>query len=292
MGWSKGGVWLPQSGWTPPLAVGPTSLLLDSLSVGAVAAYSTRKLRTAYAGPSLQVIRDSDSTTLDIGFVGGQLDTTSLLAFCSTTGVHAYINIWYDQSGNGNNALPGTGPAIAAGGAMYANLNGHAALPFGETSPSDILTTTLSLSEPLTYVLASQLRAAPASGSSATLISGGDGSTRELEIGVYNGPPYNWYLYDGTNFPLSGTPDLNAHEVLAIFNGASSSLNIDNASVWSGTLATGVTAPALYIGAFWLGYAGSPSNTNIGEVIVFNSALSGGDQTLIHTNYQTQWGTP
>jgi hypothetical protein len=56
--------------------------LLDTLTVSPSVAYSTRKLRAAYAGAALRVQRSSDSTQQDIGFsANGQLNTTALLAF-------------------------------------------------------------------------------------------------------------------------------------------------------------------------------------------------------------------
>ena len=54
---------------------------LDSLSASSAAAYSTRKLRSAYAGQCMNVRRSSDNATQDIGFVNNVLDTASLLTF-------------------------------------------------------------------------------------------------------------------------------------------------------------------------------------------------------------------
>jgi hypothetical protein len=58
------------------------TLALDILSTASAAAYSLRKLRTAYTGPAIRVRRDSDNAEQDIGFTAsGDLDTTALLAF-------------------------------------------------------------------------------------------------------------------------------------------------------------------------------------------------------------------
>lgn len=77
--------------------------ILDTYS-GAGAAYGVRKLRNAYSGSCIRVVRSSDSTEQDIGFDGsGNLDTASLASFIgSNTG---YVGKWYDQSGNGFDAL-------------------------------------------------------------------------------------------------------------------------------------------------------------------------------------------
>jgi len=74
------------------------AFLLD-LFPGAGAAYSMRKLRSAYSGGSIRVRRDSDNAEQDIGFVANVLDTASLISFC--TGANGYIVTGYDQSGNG-----------------------------------------------------------------------------------------------------------------------------------------------------------------------------------------------
>ncbi len=65
------------------------------------AAYSVRRLRSAYSGPLIRVRRSSDNTEMDINALGtgcGDLDTTALLAFVG--GGNGYIRTWYDQSGN------------------------------------------------------------------------------------------------------------------------------------------------------------------------------------------------
>jgi hypothetical protein len=88
-------------------------LLLD-LFPNAAVAYSLRKLRTAYTGSAIRVRRSSDNTEQDINFVGGDLDTQSLLDFVgynlwtysedisqavwtkgnlNTTGAPAYIDV-------------------------------------------------------------------------------------------------------------------------------------------------------------------------------------------------------
>jgi hypothetical protein len=74
-------------------------LLLDFYP--ATAAYSLRKLRTAYSGSAIRVRRSSDNTEQDIGFdVNGDLDTTSLLSFVGAN--NGFVTTWYDQQGSFN----------------------------------------------------------------------------------------------------------------------------------------------------------------------------------------------
>lgn len=81
------------------------SLPLDSLSAGA--AYSVRRLRTAYTGPLMRVRRSSDNTEQDIGYGGdGWLDETVLLAFVGAGS--GFVKTWYDQSGNARDVSQAT----------------------------------------------------------------------------------------------------------------------------------------------------------------------------------------
>ena len=79
----------------------PATLLLDDYP-NAAAAYSLRKLRTAYTGNCIVVRRSSNNDTLAIGFSGNYLDTAALKTFCAST--DCFVRHWYDQSGNGLDA--------------------------------------------------------------------------------------------------------------------------------------------------------------------------------------------
>ena len=73
---------------------------------GAAAAYSLRLLNSTYTGDAIVVRRDSDNATANIGFVGGELNTTYLNEFCN--GANGFVTTWYDQSGNGDNLTQST----------------------------------------------------------------------------------------------------------------------------------------------------------------------------------------
>ena len=76
-------------------------LLLD-LYPNARIAYSVRKLRKAYTGPSLKVRRSSDNTEKDISFLNNALNVTELTDFVGAG--DGFVTRFYDQSGNGNDA--------------------------------------------------------------------------------------------------------------------------------------------------------------------------------------------
>lgn len=93
--------------------------LLDDYP-NAAAAYSLRKLRSAYTGSAIRVRRSSDNTEQDIGFTAtGNLDTTALTTFCGAG--NGFVTTWYDQSGNSNNATQTTAanqPQIVSSGSV------------------------------------------------------------------------------------------------------------------------------------------------------------------------------
>jgi hypothetical protein len=71
------------------------NLILDTYTGGA-AAYSLRKLRTAYTGSAIRVRRSNDNSEQDIGFTsGGDLDTASLKTFVGANS--GFITTWYSQ---------------------------------------------------------------------------------------------------------------------------------------------------------------------------------------------------
>lgn len=93
--------------------------VLDHLSAASTAAYSLRKLRSSYTGYAINVRRSSDNTATNIGFVGLNLDTATLLSFCAAT--YCFLTEWYDESGNGNNLVQSNAsyqPVIVSAGVL------------------------------------------------------------------------------------------------------------------------------------------------------------------------------
>ena len=83
-----------------PSEASGSSYLLDTYS--SEGAYSMRKISST-ATNCIRVRRSNDNAEQDIGFVGDDLDTTSLLSFVG--GFDGYVSKWYDQSGNGRDAI-------------------------------------------------------------------------------------------------------------------------------------------------------------------------------------------
>ena len=78
--------------------------LLDTYT--AQVAYSLRPLSSSITN-CIRVRRDSDNAEQDIGFDGDALDIASLETFVGGSN-NGYVAKWYDQSGNGNDALQTT----------------------------------------------------------------------------------------------------------------------------------------------------------------------------------------
>jgi hypothetical protein len=119
-------------------AAAPSGTLLLDDYPGAAAAYSLRKLRSAYTGPAIRVRRSLDNAQSDIGFVNNILDTTTLLTFVG--GGNGAVLTWYDQSGNGNNAtVVGTQPPIIVISGVLQTQNSKPCIRF-RTANSEALT--------------------------------------------------------------------------------------------------------------------------------------------------------
>jgi hypothetical protein len=85
-------------------------------------AWAFKRLYSTYLGNCIQVIRSSDNTTLDIGFVDDEIDTASLLSFVGAG--DGRITIWYDQSGNLKDLIPentSERPLIVQSGVLLAD---------------------------------------------------------------------------------------------------------------------------------------------------------------------------
>lgn len=157
----------------------PASLLLD-LYPNAAAAYSLRKLRAAYTGSAIRVRRSSDNTEQDIGFVNDNLDASSLTTFCGAG--NGFVTIWYDQSGNAQNATMTTQanqPQIVSSGTIITHNNKYA-LQYDGTN--DSLNATISGMQNTTalcvfYVYSTNLAAAADTNTAALWVNGTFSST-------------------------------------------------------------------------------------------------------------------
>ena len=137
--------------WTiVDLGAAVVDLLLDTTyGSGAEAAYSVRKLRTAYTGPAMKVQDTVGGSTQDIYFdVNNNIDGAAIISYGGSNDV--LVVTWYDQSGNSNDAeQPSSGlrPKIYDGtSGELVKENGKSALNFdGAGTSGDMLVTSQSV---------------------------------------------------------------------------------------------------------------------------------------------------
>jgi hypothetical protein len=248
--------------------------LLD-LYPNAAAAYSVRKLRSAYTGSAIRVRRSSDNAEQDIGFVNNVLDTSSLTSFCgSGTG---FITTWYDQSGNARNVTQTTAanqPQIVLGGNIVV-LNNKSSINFDGTD--DKLLSSFSLiSQPNTIFSVASVEDTSTLRLMYDDDGGNDRNTYDNNGDVFAGAP----VLDGT---IWTTNIQYLHSVL--YNGNSSSVHRNGSLNVSGSLGTqglsGLTIGARFSGNFWDG--------KIQEIIIYNSNQSS-NRTGIESNINTYYG--
>ena len=82
-----------------------------------------------------------------------------------------------------------------------------------------------------------------------------------------------------------GTTDSSAHAIGMIFNGASSSVQVDGTTVASGNAGANSQSAQMDLGGDSLVGA-------LGEVVLYASALSPGNMATMHTYLKNKWGTP
>jgi hypothetical protein len=254
-------------------------LPLDIIS-GAVAAYSLRKLRTAYAGMAVNVRRASDDATQDIGFAGNDFDIAGFNAFtAATTG---YVTKWYDQTGNGHDAVQATAanqPQVT----LATTSNGRPALTSASTTvemDATVPATTL----PLT-LNAVVTRTGNFKNFNAFLAFG------NTQPGIYYnnsaGGGIGVAILNSAALPTIVGADNQFHSATGMVNGASSRITVDRAQTL-GSLPGPTGATSLNV----FSSAGSGLIGSMCEAIYFPLALAAGDIATLGSNQQSYWGLP
>jgi hypothetical protein len=275
-----------------------SGLLLDTYTlVGA--AYSLRKLRSAYTGYCIRVSRSSDNTTQDIGFTGdGSLDVTALTTFVgANTGT---VTVWYDQSGNGYNATEWTSfvsPPIIVNAGTLQTLNTKVAISFssrglignsGAAMPNMITTAGLF----------SAFGVGSANDTSTRLMMQIGGGANHAQAIRRNGNVLESIAFNTSNsaFTDAGNINVGTTQFIACAERKSTSIEIFTNAASNGATATSGTArytnPVMLLGL----YTNSTSfawNGLIQELITFaiNPAVETTYRSGVTTNLNTFYGT-
>ena len=276
--------------------------LLDTYT-GAAAAYSLRKLRSAYTGDAIRVRRASDNTEQDIGFVNNVLDTSTLTSFCS--GTNGFVKTWYDQSGNGYDATQTTAanqPQIVSSGSVIVD-NGSPCISCSTssilTNSSFIPTSSIGLS---CFNVYSTSLAAAANADSLILYSFGGSSNNYLQkgppTGFLSGEYITFYrVFGGLNGRLGSTlyrRDLNTSVVESEFYLSSGFTLFQNSQIQTMDLVSGGATTSSNWSPSAFGFTGglylnsttnnsSSQNCKIQEMIFYDNDQSS-NRTGISTN--------
>jgi hypothetical protein len=262
-----------------------SSLVLDGLSSAPAVAYSVRKLRTAYAGNCLQVRRSSDNATQNIGFVGNALDTASLLTFVGAN--NGFVSIWYDQSGNANDAsqpTAGNQPRIVSSGSLQ-TINSLPTVFFitGSTSILAMASATITGNAQSGVVVAQRTAAT----TTRQIVSGFNSGSLTLR---YNTTHTVTLLRQGQAGLLTtvATAPLGLNTLSYMITAASELVGIN------GSTESAAVAPALTEATNTVGCTDGAENTDggISEAILWQASISTGDRQACEASAKAYFGTP
>lgn len=249
------------------VSTGVTPLL--DIYGNAAAAYSVRKLRTLYTGNAIRVRRSSDNAEQNIGFdSNGNLDESALTTFVGAN--NGFVTTWYDQSGNSRNLTETAAiaqPQIVNSGSIN-KVNNDIVFSFD----GDKLSFTLSsnLSQPATIFIVnrnSQLGSKP-------IFSSTDANNRWQIYRTGTGNYIN--IFAGS---VLSSNDTTQQQVLiySLFNGANSSISINNNAAVNGNAGTQQT------NAFRVGVDNSTiyGKNDVSELIIYNSDESSNKSSIL-----------
>jgi hypothetical protein len=253
-----------------------TPLLLDTYS-GATAAYSLRKLSTSYTGHAIRVRRSSDNTSQDIGFVNGELDTTSISSFVGAN--DGFVSIWYDQSGNGNDAAQTTAgyqPQIVSAGAVLL-INNKPSIKLDGVDDEFVLNSSIS-SDVSTYQSFVGKRASSGDRLYALSNNAGNGYI----FGLWN--TNNYVLQGKTNFyQISSSTDTTTSQLLLTGKVSSGIMSMfKNGNIIPSTQSAATISPFInsigkYLSSLY------PTKCSLQEIVFYNNDQTS-NQTGIESN--------
>lgn len=244
----------------------------------ATALYSLRKIVSAYAGKCLKVQRLSDSTTLDIGFLSNnQIDMASALTFGANTML--YVTKWYDQSGNGHDAIQATQNAMPE----LLNVNGAPWIAFNQTDAFCYLQTAaaIGLTGDQTIGMVCQLNTPVANALPIVSFDGTDG----WFVGFNAASKGNAGYYSAGVGAINDSSTLIAggvHRVAFTRTSGAVAIRVDGVQTTTGTGSNNASSTGMCIGSF----AGNGDSFEglLSEVFVYGSALSNGNLLAIDSS--------
>lgn len=214
--------------------------------------------------------------------IAGYTDEYDASNAASITSAAGAVSQWNSLSGSGHNLTQPTSARRPVTGVD--TINGLNVVKFTAASSHWMSVATPDLAQPNTIYVVVKLAAT--SSQRQFFFSGG--STRhDLE----SLDSTHWGMYAGGTevSSSSGSPDSSAHVVCGVFNGASSQMFVDGASVLTGSVGsnhcTGYTLGTFAAGgSFFLG-------GDIAHVVVYNAAHGVSTRGIVRATLQAKWGT-
>ncbi|WP_434107616.1 arabinofuranosidase catalytic domain-containing protein [Paraburkholderia caffeinilytica] len=283
----------------------PWTGILDRLATAAAGAWSLRRLRGGYAGPCVNVRRDSDNATQDISFTAsGDLNVTALLAFVGNG--NGYVTAWYDQTPGASHLVQGTAasqPQIVSAGALVkmltfasrpgASTNGGTPNGPNPTNGQDMATAqpaaSLTFAQPFTRSSVISFPVAPAGATPNPVLL----NSNSDPVALYDtGPGQLSMSVNGGFTAISGITAGSAGVLLELFNQAASSC-VSNSVTRTGSVGTGGTGSD-FLGIGGHGWVSGERNFEAiyGEMIVFAQPLPASDRQALTTDQCGYWQTP
>ncbi len=257
---------------------------------GATNVYSLRKLVTSYSGPLVR-IRRTDGGEADVypdagnGFslsspvtiISGGSQATVLNDFI--TGTNAYVETWYDQTGNVNvtQSTQANQPQIVSSGSVITNgATNRPAVSFNGTSDTLNSASSAVFLQPITVTSVSSVTN-QTTGTSRMFSLGSSGANILYQAGSSGG------MYAGS-FLASTVQSLPyaTEQASMVFNTTASQMYVDGTSIGSGTTGSNYASGGIYLGSS-LG-AGPYFNGTISEFIIYNTALGSTNRQSVENN--------
>ena len=246
------------------------------------AAYSFRKLRSAYAGPAIRLRRASDNAEQDInflgftGFTGAPIDTAQANAHCAATTCTVVTR--YDQSGNARHITQATAanqPAF-----IFNCQNG---LPCLRATDS---------AQILQSAAGGLTTASPISIGSVAIRNSGTALCRSLYVffnQLYASPGGgSWTLQADTTLSVTAA-DAQWHALLGVINGAATVLRADATEV-TGTMAA--TAGVIDSIQAPIGPAAGTTCSHGEDILWSGYGLTAPERAALTANQKSFWGIP
>ena len=263
---------------------------------GAKAAYGLRRLTDSgsVANKIIRVRRSSDNTEQDIGWVGQNLDVSSLMTFVGSGS--GYVTTWYDQSGQGKNLTQTTTakqPMIVNAGTLYTD-NGLPTIYFNGTQHlENAAMSHITGADITSFITANIASTSDVWGRIAVLHKTGDASDWQYPTSMQLTSVYGSTTAINNNLNSDGgnctIPASTLFTSVSYHNASNTGLMYVNGMQCSVTgWSSAALAPNyLIVGA---GRAGSTITSNfkgnVSELIIYNSALSGSNTLSLELTQQ------